>query len=65
MLVFTSLCVSLDSGAVHNWKALVHHLHYTMTDVCQLSVIEQRVCFVVHFDHLVLLTTYMYDYADC
>ena len=55
MPVFTSLCVSLDSGAVHNWKALVHHLQdYTMTDVRQLSIIEQRVSFVVNFDHLFL-----------
>ena len=49
MPVFTSLCVSLDSGAIHNWKALVHHLHdYTMTDVLQLSIIEQRVSFVLN-----------------
>ena len=55
MPVFTSLCVSLDSGAIHNWKALVHHLHdYTMTDVLQLSIIEQRVSFVLNLDRLVL-----------
>ena len=52
MPVFTSLCVSLDSGAIHNWK---HHLHdYTMTDVLQLSIIEQRVSFVLNLDRLVL-----------
>ena len=38
------------SDAVHNWKALVHHLHdYTMTDVRQLSTIEQRVSFAVNY----------------
>ena len=42
--VFGSVCVSLDSGAVHNWRTLVHHLNdYTIMDVRQLSIIEQRV----------------------
>ena len=36
--------MSLDSGAVHNWRALVHHLHdYTIMDLRQLATIEQRV----------------------
>ena len=46
MPVFSSLCVSLDS----------------MTDVRQLSIIEQRVSFVLNFDRLVLhgATNYMH-----
>ena len=43
MPVFTGLCVSLDSGAIHNWKALVHHLHdYMMTDICASSALLSR-----------------------
>ncbi len=42
--VFGSVCLSLDSGVVHNWRALVQHLNdYTIMDVRQLSIIEQRV----------------------
>ena len=42
--VFDSMCVSLDSGTVHNWKQLVCHLKdYTMMDVRQLSTMEQKV----------------------
>lgn len=45
--VFESVCVSLDSGSVHNWRSLVDHLKdYTIMDVRQLNHVEQRVSFL-------------------
>ena len=43
-LTFDSVCMSLDSGAVHNWRSLVNHLKdYTYQDIMQLSIVERRV----------------------
>ena len=41
---FEGVCLSLDSGTVHNWRSLVDHLtDYTMTDVRQLNIVQQKV----------------------
>ena len=71
MPVFTGLCVSLDSGAIHNWKALVHHLHdYMMTDICASSALLSRELCRYYFDQLVVhgatfKTTYVIVEAMC